>query len=1144
MVIVYELMYILILLIKFSMTLGSTSPFVSCGSSNETFTCLVDEKCIPMNKHCDGTDDCPDNSDEMFCSSSCIGEGWFRCDNGHCVSVHWICDEEDDCMDWSDEKSCDKDEKSVPDVSSVTCQGTDYKCGDGLCIPVSWTCDGQEDCRHGDDENTELCGSSQNLTCSQHFTCGSGTCIPHSWVCDGEVDCHEDELDEKYCGLEHNGTDACKTTEGLFPCADGSKCLLPIHVCDNITQCTDGSDEGDFCKADRNCSTVSCSHECINSQSGPQCYCQAGFELAKDNTSCVDVDECKIYGKCSHKCLNTAGSYECSCFEGYVMRNKSCVAELGDPFLFFSTKSEIRGMKVNSMQYFPVAHQLNHAVGVGFDGSKGRVYWTDVEAGREALLSVNFDGSEGSLLITSGLVMPEDLVVDEVNRNVYFTDSNRKHLAVCSLDGKGCAVLLSNIEQPRAVALCHNMQKVIYSDWGSKPAVVSVNFDGSSPFNIVSQDVVWPNGVAVDEVMERIYWSDAKKDTIESIKMDGSDRRIVLNTIAKHPFSLAVFEDILYWSDWELQEILSCNKFSGKNVKSLVKESGVQPMGITIAHPLISNYSRTSPCVNSPCSHVCLPKPLPSSDFVCACPSDMVLDSSGTKCTTSSSISRMILSTSSALYDLHPLVLGNSSTTLISALSDQDSFLYDIESGSDSSIYLIKRGSSNGVFSFDLASHSFKDVLEGDQFGSVSYDPFTNSMFWVDVHDMKVIMHSLTTGKQQVIFTSTSSSLIIYYVPQKKSLVIGEEGRITVVEMENVMEPSKHLILASTRITAPTSFAYCELTDSLFVGDSGSKSLSRWKWGQTRLTPFMERIGEVESISVTEEKLFWVEKSTQALFYVSIHNPQDFSWLSLANIVNISDKLSLIVSEDLNVDKSFNTACLQAQCSHFCLNEEKEGSYKCVCPLEMVMGDDSHSCKFNCVGNVFNCGDGKCLPTLSVCDGSKDCTNGADERDCSRNASIPMKDEVLMESTENSSGKSNGAILGVVITVLVVALLLVLFCFVKSYFSDKKQQADTHEQIMFTNQTFGVISPVSDLERGNGGGIIRLASRDTNQGYENFGFSPKTAADDCANNNKDDDSAFEKCSKAASSVDNRHFSVGEEEDMDPEMMHNDRLKLI
>ena len=52
--------------------------------------------------------------------------------------------------------------------------------------------------------------------------------------------------------------------------------------------------------------------------------------------------------------------------------------------------------------------------------------------------------------------------------------------------------------------------------------------DGSHRQVVVSKDIVWPNGIALDVVDQRLFWCDAKNDRIESVKVDGSDRQIIV----------------------------------------------------------------------------------------------------------------------------------------------------------------------------------------------------------------------------------------------------------------------------------------------------------------------------------------------------------------------------------------------------------------------------------------------------------------------------------------------------------------------------------------------------------------------------------------------------------------------------------------
>lgn len=65
-----------------------------------------------------------------------------------------------------------------------------------------------------------------------------------------------------------------------------------------------------------------------------------------------------------------------------------------------------------------------------------------------------------------------------------------------------------------------------WTDWG-EPAEISTSYmDGSSDESFVTSDIHWPNGLTIDFPNQRLYWTDAKKMSIESIRLDGTDRRV------------------------------------------------------------------------------------------------------------------------------------------------------------------------------------------------------------------------------------------------------------------------------------------------------------------------------------------------------------------------------------------------------------------------------------------------------------------------------------------------------------------------------------------------------------------------------------------------------------------------------------------
>ena len=53
--------------------------------------------------------------------------------------------------------------------------------------------------------------------------------------------------------------------------------------------------------------------------------------------------------------------------------------------------------------------------------------------------------------------------------------------------------------------------------------------------------------------------------------LNGFYIRVVLFStgLLKHPFSLTVFEDLVYWSDWHTHAIYQANKFNGSDATAV-----------------------------------------------------------------------------------------------------------------------------------------------------------------------------------------------------------------------------------------------------------------------------------------------------------------------------------------------------------------------------------------------------------------------------------------------------------------------------------------------------------------------------------------------------------------------------------------------
>ena len=65
-----------------------------------------------------------------------------------------------------------------------------------------------------------------------------------------------------------------------------------------------------------------------------------------------------------------------------------------------------------------------------------------------------------------------------------------------------------------------------WSDWGDTPHISVAEMDGKGRKFFVTKDLFWPGGLTIDKPNKRLYWVDAKLRTIESIRLDGTDRRV------------------------------------------------------------------------------------------------------------------------------------------------------------------------------------------------------------------------------------------------------------------------------------------------------------------------------------------------------------------------------------------------------------------------------------------------------------------------------------------------------------------------------------------------------------------------------------------------------------------------------------------
>ena len=360
-----------------------------------------------------------------------------------------------------------------------------------------------------------------------------------------------------------------------------------------------------------------------------------------DGKACQDINECvEQAGACSQQCVNIEGGHTCKCDQRYYQREpdgRTCKRkDDSDAWVIFSNKYYIRNITTDARTMSLIQRDLRNVVSLDYHYKKGDLYFADVTAKTifKAKIGSN-DISDKEPVIDHDAEGLEGLAIDWVNDKLYWVDRHTQHMNVAELDGRHRKTIMTKIEDARAIAVHPGIGYVYFTSWHLQAYIGRIGMDGdNSTFSrIIStaagDNLAWPNALTIDFFTDKIWWADAHLDYIAFSDYDGKNIKYVLKANkAPHVFALSVFDDNLFWSDWNLKAIVKANKFTGEGM-TILRNTTHRPYDIQVYHPL-RQLEYDNPCQynNGRCSHLCLIGPNANGKGVkmtCACPDNFIL---------------------------------------------------------------------------------------------------------------------------------------------------------------------------------------------------------------------------------------------------------------------------------------------------------------------------------------------------------------------------------------------------------------------------------------------------------------------------------------------------------------------------------------
>lgn len=175
--------------------------------------------------------------------------------------------------------------------------------------------------------------------------------------------------------------------------------------------------------------------------------------------------------------------------------------------------------------------------------------------------------------------------LDWINRVLYWTDSHAKTVERADLDGSNRGTFLSlGPDAPGALVVDPVNKFIFWTDVeASKPKIERANLTGGDRRVIADTLLFQPFSLTLDHVDRRLFFGD--NNQIESMDLDGTDRKIVPKK-AVNAFAMSQFEQSVFWTDLSTSNIHRVNKYTGTDFVTIVARGPLQPYDLHVVHAL------------------------------------------------------------------------------------------------------------------------------------------------------------------------------------------------------------------------------------------------------------------------------------------------------------------------------------------------------------------------------------------------------------------------------------------------------------------------------------------------------------------------------------------------------------------------------
>lgn len=579
---------------------------------------------------------------------------------------------------------------------------------------------------------------------------------------------------------------------------------------------------------------------------------------------------------------------------------------------------------------------IKEAVAMDWDSQGDYIYWTDVT--QDTINRARWDGTGQETIVRSSLESPAGLAVDWVTNKLYWTDAGTDYIEVSNLDGTMRTVLVwEGLDRPRDIIVDPLHGYMYWTDWGSTPKIERAGMDGLDRSELVNSNLTWPNGLAIDYKTSRLYWVDAGRKTIEFLGLDGKGRTTLIGKNLPHPFGLTLYDDKVYWTDWQTKSIHVANLADGSGATTI--RTGLESlMDIHMFHRNRKQVLNTCQINNGECSHLCLIAPQPRG-HTCACPTGITISSNGQQCETK--MKHFLLFARRIDIRTIPLGLGYYADVVVPIRNLKNAIAvdYDTESEkiywSDSVLDKIQRSNLDGSDVEDVISNGL-DTTDG-----IAVDPIGRKLYWTDTGLDHIEVANLDGSMRKVLVWQDLKNPRAIAVHHNAGYLFWTDwGANPRIERSDMDGKNRRTIVRSVdrkHMGWPNGLSIDYVTNRIIWVDAMREKIECADLNGDNRQVLVNDVPHPYGLTVSGEFIYWTDWQTKAIHRADKRTGE--------NKVAIRNNLARLMDIKAANEATFGTnkcGSNNGGCSHLCL--PKPEGFTCACPTGLLLKEDGKTC--------------------------------------------------------------------------------------------------------------------------------------------------------------------------------------------------------